>query len=170
MIERTHYSALGGGGHMQIVLVPSGRMFFIENFGLLVVYLAAVLCTGASRHDVALGAMALALLLTPLLLYRWWYLVRTRWTVTEKQLKSETGVFSRDVQYIELYRVVDYCEKQSFLHMLLGLKDVIIFSGDRTTPAHRIYGIPVGYEIIAPLKDLVEHQKRLHHVYEITNR
>ena len=168
MIQTTHYTGLGG--HRQIVLVPSGRMFFVENFGLLVLYVGAVLLTACPLRELQLGAVGFALLLTPLLLYRWLYLLRTRSTVTEKQLKSETGVFSRDVQYIELYRVVDYCEKQSFLHMLLGVKDVIIYSGDRTTPAHRIYGIPVGYEIIAPLKELVEYQKRLHHVYEITNR
>ena len=56
------------------------------------------------------------------------------------------------------------------MQMVLGLKDVIVFSGDRTTPAERIYGLPASLDIITPLKELVEQQKKEYHVYEITNR
>lgn len=151
-------------------LMPSLRMFWIENSGLFVIYLIMILLSGYENKDVAVCSMILAFFITIVILYKFWYLSRMKWTVTEKQLIRECGVFTRDVQYIELYRVVDYCEKQSFMQMAMGLKDVIVFSGDRTTPAERIYGIPAALDIIVELKELVEQQKKEYHVYEITNR
>lgn len=151
-------------------IVPSLKMFWVENSGLLMVYLVMIILAGYEIHEIALCALFVVGALTLLLLYRYWYLCKIKWTFTDKQLITEFGVLSRDKHYIELYRVVDYCERQSFMQMVLGLKDVIVFSGDRTTPAERIYGLPASLDIITPLKELVEQQKKEYHVYEITNR
>lgn len=153
-----------------IELTPSLRMFWIENSGLMAVYLMMLLLSGYENHNVALCSMVIAFVITVIILYKFWYLSKLKWIVTDKQLIRECGVFTRDIQYIELYRVVDYCEKQSFMQMALGLKDIIVFSGDRTTPAERIIGVPASLDIIAQLKELVEQQKKEYHVYEITNR
>jgi hypothetical protein len=56
------------------------------------------------------------------------------------------------------------------MQMVFGLKDVIVYSNDRTTPAQRIYGVPGAMVIIPLLKELVEQQKKEYHVYEIANR
>lgn len=151
-------------------LVPSLRMFWVENSGIVAVYVMMVVLAGYENHDIAICSMVVVGVLSLVLLYRYWYLSKMKWTVTEKQLISEYGVFTRDKHYIELYRIVDYCERQSFMQMVMGLKDVIVFSGDRTTPAERIYGLPSGLDIIGQLKELVEQQKKEYHVYEITNR
>jgi len=153
-----------------IELVPSLRMFWIQNSGLIILYLVLIIMSGSDNNILSLIMLLMAGLLTLVLLYRYWFLCKLKWTITRKQLKTEWGVFTRDIHYVELYRVVDYCEKQSFMQMVLGLKDIIIYSNDRTTPAQRIYGIPSWLEIIPELKELVEQQKKEYHVYEIANR
>ena len=145
-------------------------MFWIQNSGLLTVYTVALLLTGVEHNALAIAAMMAAFALTLLLAYRYLYITRLKWTITDKQLITQWGVLTRDIHYVELYRVVDYCERQSFMQMVFGLKDVIVYSNDRTTPAQRIYGVPGALVIIPLLKDLVEQQKREYHVYEIANR
>lgn len=153
-----------------IELCPCMRMFLIENLPMLAVYVVALCLLGDGNRDVRLIAAGTVILVSAMLLYRFAYLTRMRWVVTRLQIRSEHGVFTRDIQYLELYRVVDYSEKQSFLQMLTGIKDVIVYSGDRTTPSLRIIGIPASASVIPVLKQLVEEQKRKHNIYEITNR
>lgn len=153
-----------------IELVPSLRMFWIQNSGLIALDLVLMIMSGSDNGVLSLCAMLLTGLMSLVLLYRYWYICKMKWTITRKQLKTEWGVLSRDIQYVELYRVVDYSERQSFMQMVFGLKDIIIYSSDRTTPSQRIYGIPASLEIIPQLKELVEQQKKEYHVYEIANR
>ena len=153
-----------------IELVPSLRMFWIQNLGLMALYLVLLILSGSDNEELSLCAILLTGLISIILLYRYWYLCKMKWTITRKQLKTEWGVLSRDIHYVELYRIVDYSERQSFMQMVLGLKDIIIYSSDRTTPSQRIYGVPAGLEIIPQLKELVEQQKKEYHVYEIANR
>lgn len=155
---------------VRIELTPSPRMFWIQNGGLLAVYAVTLLLSGSENGVLALAAMAAALALSVLLIYRYLYLTRLQWVITDKQLITRWGVMTRDTHYVELYRVVDYCERQSFMQMVFGLKDIIIYSSDRTTPAQRIYGVPGAMDIIPHLKNLVEQQKKEYHVYEIANR
>ena len=156
--------------NVKLQMSPSPRMFWIQNSGLLTVYVVALLLTGVEHNALAIAAMMAAFVLTLLLAYRYLYITRLKWTITDKQLITQWGVLTRDIHYVELYRVVDYCERQSFMQMVFGLKDVIVYSNDRTTPAQRIYGVPGALVIIPLLKDLVEQQKREYHVYEIANR
>ena len=156
--------------NIKLELSPSPRMFWIQNSGILVVYVVVLLLTGSDNSGLGMAAMIAVLALTALLVYRYLYITRLRWTVTDKQLKTQWGVLTRDIHYVELYRVVDYCERQSFMQMAFSLKDIIVYSNDRTTPTQRIYGIPASMEIIPLLKELVEQQKKEYHVYEIANR
>ena len=101
-----------------IELVPSLRMFWIQNSGLIILYLVLVIMSGSDNNILSLTMLLMAGLLTLVLLYRYCFLCKLKWTITRKQLKTEWGVFTRDIHYVELYRVVDYCEKQSFMQMM----------------------------------------------------
>ena len=45
-------------------------------------------------------------------------LLCTKWIITREQIKIYQGVLSKRINYIELYRVYDYEEKQSFIQSL----------------------------------------------------
>lgn len=114
-------------------------------------------------------AAVIALFLFLVLLYRFIYLRRIRYRVGEEQLVSEHGIFIRRVDYMELYRIVDFQEHQSLLQQLCGLKTVIILSMDRNTPKLDLIGIRCENDIVAIIRERVEINKRKKGIYEITN-
>ena len=54
------------------------------------------------------AAVSAAAVLTLLLLYRYIYLRRIRYSVGTEQIVSEHGILCRKVDYMELYRIVDF--------------------------------------------------------------
>ena len=87
-----------------------------------------------------------------------------------KSIVFEHGVFHREVDYQELYRVVDFNESQTFMQQLFHLKTVSIYSGDRTTPRLDIIGVPMKENLVTAIRERVETNKRRRSIYEITNR
>ena len=103
------------------------------------------------------------------LLYRYLYVTRTVYVITSEQLKYECGVFSCNRDFIELYRVVDYSEQRSFLQILLGIKTVRIYSGDRTHPRLDLVGIDNKLDLISTIRERVELNKKRRNIHEFTN-
>ena len=114
-------------------------------------------------------ARVVSLFLLLVLLYRFIYLRRIRYRVGEEQLVSEHGIFIRRVDYMELYRIVDFQEHQSLLQQICGLKTVRILSMDRNTPSLDLIGIRRRNDIVAIIRERVEINKRKKGIYEITN-
>ncbi len=115
-------------------------------------------------------SMYAGLVLLVFLAYQYAKLRSTVYTVTGEQLRKSEGVFTRDEDYVELYRVVDFAERRNLLQQVFGLKTVTIFSGDRTTPKLCLQGIRSDLDIVALIRERVEYNKTQKPVYEITNR
>ena len=92
------------------------------------------------------------------------------WKIDNEKICRQRGVLARQTDYIELYRVVDYRESQTFLQRLLGVKTVIIISTDKSDAAMLIKGVPAKSDIVGFTRKLVEQIKKDKRVYEITNR
>ena len=73
------------------------------------------------------------------------------------------------ILYIELYRVIDYSEQRSFLQILLGIKTISIYSGDRTHPRLDLVGISNKVDLISTIRERVELNKKRHNIHEFTN-
>ena len=97
------------------------------------------------------------------------YLLRISYTITEEQLQYEYGILTLQRDFIELYRVVDYSEQRSFLQMLLGLKTVSIYSGDKTCPRLDIIGVQGSNDLITAIRERVEYNKKKRNIHEFTN-
>ena len=67
-----------------------------------------------------------------MMLYGCLYLSKLQFIISSEQLIIQHGVFQRTSDYIELYRIVDFCEQRDIMEQLFGLKTVSIYSGDRT--------------------------------------
>ena len=113
--------------------------------------------------------IGVAVILILYLLYRYLYVTRTVYVITSEQLKYECGVFSCSRDFIELYRVIDYSEQRSFLQILLGLKTVSIYSGDRTRLRLDIIGVPDKMNLINTIRERVEINKKRRNIHEFTN-
>jgi len=97
-------------------------------------------------------------------------LMCTRWLVTDEQIKIYKGVFSKKTDYIELFRISDYEEKQSFLQSLTHNTTILIFSGDKSTPKLEIVGIEANTDTIDRIRERVKIQRKQNNIYEMGNR
>ena len=124
-----------------VLVRPDWRQLLIDE--LLTIFAAVALFVIGGLDSVPYHSVffCVALALSFKVYYRLVFLRGMRYTITGEQLVYEHGVFTRSRDYIELYRIVDYDENRSFLQLLLGLKTIVVHSGDRTMPKLRIIGI-----------------------------
>lgn len=158
------------GRHIQgIVLQPHAGQFVIDELPTLVLCCAGWVYGGMEGLPFTALAVSVAFLFSLVLLYRFIYLRRIRYRIGAEQLISEHGIIRRKVDYMEMYRIVDFGERQSLLQQLCGLKTVSIFSMDRSTPRLDLIGIKHGDDIVTLIRERVEYNKRKKGIYEITN-
>lgn len=104
------------------------------------------------------------------LIYTYLYFTNMTWEITTENIKIKTGILNRRIDYIELYRIIDYTEIQSLAQRLFKNKTVIITSGDNSHPTFAFVGIDSKIDLVDYLRPLVESQKKQMGIYEITNR
>ena len=152
-----------------ITLRPHPLQFIIDELILMVLCLLA-LAYGGMDGDLSTESMYVGLAMLLFLIYKYVKLRRTVFTITGEQLKKAEGVFTRDDDYIELYRVIDFAERKNLLQQIFGLKTVTIMSGDRTTPKLCVQGVREDFDLVAIIRERVEFTKTQKPIYEITNR
>ena len=123
-----------GVSYEDVSIRPDWRQLLIDE--LLSILAAVVLLIvggldGVPYHSVF---FCVALALGFKVYYRIVYLRTMLYTITGEQLVYEHGVFSRSRDYIELYRIVDFDEKRSFLQLILGLKVTASTTKGRSPP------------------------------------
>lgn len=97
-------------------------------------------------------------------------IVFRKWTVTAKNIKLEYGVFFRHSEFLEIYRIIDFEEHQTFLQMIFRIKTILVLSEDKTTPRLPIFGVNKNYDLISILRPMVKEQRKENRIYEIANR
>ncbi len=120
--------------------------FVINELPLLLLCPIGLIYAGMDGLPLTKLVLALTLILSLILLYRFIYLKRMTYSVGNEQFVFEYGVFQRKVDYLELYRIVDFNEHQTLIHQLWGLKPVATNSGARTSPRLALMGWRNGCE------------------------
>ena len=152
-----------------ITLRPHPLQFVINELIPMVLSLLA-LAYGGMNGDFSKESMYAGIAMLLFLIYKYIRLRRTIYTITGEQLKKAEGVFTREGDYVELYRVIDFAERKNLLQQLFGLKTVTILSGDRTTPKLSVQGVKESIDLVSIIRERVEYTKTQKPVYEITNR
>ena len=93
----------------------------------------------------------------------------TRWYIDGEIIQRKQGIFNKQIDYIELYRVVDYSESQSLSQKIFGVKTVSIISTDKSDMILHIHGIPAKSNLIGYIRSKVEQCKTEKRIYEVTN-
>ena len=158
-----------GNPYPDIQMRPEWRQILIDE-GLSILAAAGLVVVGGldgiPYHSVW---FCLGLALVFKVYYRLVYLRGMVYTITGEQLVYEHGVFTRNRDYIELYRVVDFDERRSFLQLLLGLKTIVVHSGDRTLPKLRIIGIREAADVVGCLRERVSYNRKRMNIHEFAN-
>ncbi|MCA1858322.1 PH domain-containing protein [Massilia oculi] len=77
----------------------------------------------------------------PVLVYYWLQWRTTRYALTSQRMRVTSGVLSRRVEEVELFRVRDIELHASFVERLCGVATLRIHSNDRTAPTLAFEGI-----------------------------
>jgi uncharacterized membrane protein YdbT with pleckstrin-like domain len=159
---------------MDVSIRPDYREFLSENLGLTFLFFVSLvampLLTSVDNNYLQLAVSSLSLLLAVVLIIRYVMLTAVIWIVGESTFCRIRGVFSRHTDYIELYRVVDYSESQTFLQKLWRVKTVSIISTDKSDSTMQMYGVKASLDIVRLIRNRVEKCKQEKRIYEITNQ
>lgn len=150
------------------------REFIAEDAG--IVAIMSILAGAApvifQRFDtlIVIATSALCLLILTFLVIRYIMLVNVKWLVEEETLCRIKGIFSKETDYVEMYRIIDYKESQSFLQRMMGVKTITVYSTDRSDAVTNIVGVSADLDLIGIIRSNVEKCKKEKRIYEITNR
>jgi len=110
---------------------------------------AATLLTSAAilwqRFQNPTGAAACAvgaLLALGVSLWNWVKVRSIRYEATTERLKTTTGILTRRMESLELYRVRDLSVVQPFWYRLWGKGNVVLQTSDPTTPEVTLLAVP----------------------------
>lgn len=97
-------------------------------------------------------------LLAPMIygVYRFLMVNSHRYAITSQRLIETSGVFTRDTEELELYRVKDISIVQPPVQRLFGRGTVQLLTSDRSTPRVRLIAIPNARAVANLLRSRVE--------------
>jgi uncharacterized membrane protein YdbT with pleckstrin-like domain len=116
-------------------------------------------------HPAAVPSLGAALLAVVTLGIAWLYfLARSRGTtyrITSQRIVVEQGLFSKRLEQVDLYRIVDYVVDRPFLQRIMGTGNLVFETIDKTSPEVRIMGIaPDVVALYERLRSATEAAKR----------
>jgi uncharacterized membrane protein YdbT with pleckstrin-like domain len=75
------------------------------------------------------------------LLPAWLRSLSTRYRVTDRRIVIESGLLSKRLEQVDLYRISDYTVDRPFLQRLVGTGNLLLKTIDRTTPEVNLLAI-----------------------------
>lgn len=153
-----------------ICLRPSPMQYCIVQLHLMLLCaMAAIVWITSETGFLSTCCLFIFMGLLAYLLCQALHVSRIRYYLTEEQLIYEHGLFVRQTDYMELYRIIDYRETRSVMQQMTGLKDVIIHSTDKNMSMLTLKGVLQENNITQKIRWRVERIKQAKAVYEITN-
>jgi len=75
------------------------------------------------------------------LLVRWFQTLGRTYRITSRRIVVESGVLSKKLEQIDLYRIADYTVERPFGQRLMGTGNLLLKTFDKTTPELDVIGI-----------------------------
>jgi membrane protein YdbS with pleckstrin-like domain len=97
----------------------------------------------------------------------YFHLRAIEYIVTTQRIRIISGLFSKTIQEIELFRVKDTMASQSFFLRLFGMGTIIVLSGDEKQPRLVLSGVPQAIELRERLRQEVMNLRQRFGVREV---
>ncbi|HYQ03459.1 MAG TPA: PH domain-containing protein [Polyangiaceae bacterium] len=68
------------------------------------------------------------------LIPRWWHRGSKLYRITTRRIVVETGVLSKRLEQIDLYRIADYTVDRPFFQRVMGTGNLLLKTFDKSTP------------------------------------
>jgi uncharacterized membrane protein YdbT with pleckstrin-like domain len=121
-----------------------------------------VLFSGHPALLPGLGSLLIAIFTLGLALL--YLLIKQRgrhYRITTQRIVLDTGLFSKRMEQIDLYRIVDYVVERPFSQRIMGTGNLVIEAMDTTSPTLRLHALPT--DIVAlyeKVRTATESEKR----------
>ena len=155
---------------MNIKIKPNSNYWIANNVGSIILFILALILLGSDIPVIRWISLVIMGFTYIKGFYDYLYLNSLSWVLTAETLEIKSGIFSRSKNYIELYRINDYIEEQTFVERIFGVKRIILLSSDKTNPQLTIRGIDDSNNISEIIRERVEFNKQKKNIYEISNR
>jgi uncharacterized membrane protein YdbT with pleckstrin-like domain len=101
-----------------------------------------VLYEGRRALVPSIGLLLLSIVTVGLwLLPLWFKSLGTRYRITTRRIVIETGVLSKKLEQVDLYRISDYTAERPLGQRIMGTGNLVLQTYDKTTPTVVIAGI-----------------------------
>lgn len=101
-----------------------------------------VLFEGRAALVPGFGTLLVAILTLGLwLLVRWFQTLGKSYRITNRRIVVESGVLSKKLEQIDLYRVADYTVERPFSQRIMGTGNLLLKTYDKTTPELHVLAI-----------------------------
>ena len=98
------------------------------------------------------------------LLYLWAARATLTFLITTRTIDVESGLLSKNIETLQLWRVRDTEFHQTMTDRLLGVSRIRVFAHDVTTPQLLLWGLPGSRSIFEQLQDALEIARRSRNV------
>ena len=117
---------------------------------------------GTSSQWKNFGAFVLGLLVIPIpwVLYRWLVVKTTTYRLTSERLITESGIFNKTTDSLELYRVRDQQVTAPFFQRLCDLQTIALMTTDSSTPNVVLDFLPAARGLPDLLRQQVEEARQ----------
>lgn len=111
----------------------------------------------------------LCVLIVPIFIALWKYVVThaTKYTLTTQRLSYRRGVFSKETDVMELYRIKDMRVVEPFFLRMFGKGDIIMDTSDRTHPEFTLHAVPEPDKLRDTIRRYVEVRRDEKRVREV---
>jgi len=112
-------------------------------------------------------AAALVVLTSVAFLRRWIMWRSMVYTVTGARIEYEYGVFSKNVQNMDLWRVDDIAFKQGLIGRILGIGTIVVKSSDQSDPILRLGPLANAravYDVLKKAQAVADRKGRVMHI------
>jgi uncharacterized membrane protein YdbT with pleckstrin-like domain len=90
----------------------------------------------------SLGVLLLAIVTLGLsLIAQWWSRLGCHYRMTTHRIVIETGVLSKRLEQLDLYRVNDYTVERPVMQRIMGTGNIVLRTMDKTTPELHLVGL-----------------------------
>lgn len=147
---------------------PKFIYYFTKHFFVFIFFImASIACVYVNDKYAKLIISGVCMILMFFLLFRYVYIMMcTKWTVTDKSIVIQKGILIKTTNETDLFRVIDFAEKQNIIQSIFHNTDLYVYSSDKTDPVLCLFGIDKNTKAFDEIKRRVHEQRELNKIHE----